>query len=130
MRQMDDDWQAETELSNALAEIRKYEKEMALIAMVAQTLVERSNDLQDQVAEQQIQITQHSTNEASALSKFQALQDEVQELRIKSEQNDRVRDEMSSRIKTLNERKQKMDKRTDELVERMRTLEDQDCKKD
>ena len=51
VRQMDDDWQAETELSNALDEIRKYEKEMSLIAMVAQTLVERMNDLQDQVAE-------------------------------------------------------------------------------
>ena len=35
VRQMDDDWQAETELSNALAEIRKFEKEMGMIAMVA-----------------------------------------------------------------------------------------------
>lgn len=52
VRQMDDDWSSETELSNALAEIRKNEKEMSLIAMVAQTFVERMNDLQDQVAEQ------------------------------------------------------------------------------
>ena len=33
------------ELSNALAEIRKSEKEMSMIAMVAQTLIERTNDL-------------------------------------------------------------------------------------
>ena len=44
---MSDDWEAEAELSNALAEIRKNEKDMGMIAMVAQTLVERMNDLQE-----------------------------------------------------------------------------------
>ena len=47
IRQMSNDWEAEDELAHALAEIRKNEKDMGMIAMVAQTLVERMNDLQD-----------------------------------------------------------------------------------
>ena len=115
------------ELSLAIEEIRKYEKDMPLIAMVAQSLVERTQDLQDQVAEQQIKITQHSTNESSALAKLQAFEDQVQELRVKCEQNNRIRDEMSSRIKTLTERITKSDKKANELNERIRNLTDSDC---
>ena len=44
---MEDDWTAEDELSNALDEIRKNEKDMNMIAMVAQTFVEKMNELQD-----------------------------------------------------------------------------------
>ena len=57
IRQMEDDWTAEDELSNALDEIRKNEKDMNMIAMVAQTFVEKMNELQDQVNDQAIQIT-------------------------------------------------------------------------
>ena len=39
----------EEELASALGEIRKNEKEMSIIAMVAQTLLKNTNDLQEQV---------------------------------------------------------------------------------
>ena len=42
---MNQDFDAEEELTSALDEIRKNEKEMSIIAMVAQTLIERNSEL-------------------------------------------------------------------------------------
>lgn len=44
MKQMGSDFDAEEELQNALDEIQKNEKETHMIAMVAQTLFEKSEE--------------------------------------------------------------------------------------
>ena len=51
MKQMNEDVDAEEELQNALDEIKKNEKDMGMIAMVAQTLLEKQDELQQQVQE-------------------------------------------------------------------------------
>lgn len=48
-KQMNQDFDAEEELTSALDEIRKNEKEMSIIAMVAQTLIERNSELQERL---------------------------------------------------------------------------------
>ena len=52
------------------------------------------------------------------------------ELRSKSEKGDQIREDMSSRIKTLEERKNKAEKRSEELLARVRELQDLDHSKD
>ena len=49
VRQMSETIYPEEELASALGEIRKNEKEMSIIAMVAQTLLKNTNYLQEQV---------------------------------------------------------------------------------
>ena len=67
-----------------------------------------------------MQITRHSTNETSATAKFQVLEDEVAELRSKREKEGQIREEMSSRMETMTERKNKAEKRNDELLGKLR----------
>lgn len=108
---MNDDWTAEDELSIAMDEIRKNEKDMNMIAMVAQTFVEKMNELQDQVNDQAIQITQKSAQESETIEKLQALNDETTELRNRCEKQEAVRDDMQQRINTVTERKNKAEKK-------------------
>lgn len=72
---MGGEWDPQDELSNALNEIRKNEKEMSMIATVAQTLIERTAELQAVVSEQQMRINQQSTTETSAVANYSALQE-------------------------------------------------------
>lgn len=55
-RNMGQQCDPEEELSTALAEIRKNEKEMTMIAMVAQTLIDRQDGQQEKMQEYQTQI--------------------------------------------------------------------------
>ena len=44
---MSHDFDPQDELAYAVGEIQKNEKEMTMIAMVAQTLIERNNEMQE-----------------------------------------------------------------------------------
>ena len=48
---MGQEFDPEEELTNALDEIRKNEKEMSIIAMVAQTLIERNTDVHEKLTQ-------------------------------------------------------------------------------
>ena len=70
VKQMTEDVDPGEELANALAEIRKNEKEMSIVAMVAQTLIERNNDLQESLSSQQMKLDQYTSNETAAISQL------------------------------------------------------------
>ena len=55
-KQMMQDFDPEEELTNALDEIRKNEKEMSIVAMVAQTLIERNEELQEKLQANQAKV--------------------------------------------------------------------------
>lgn len=81
IRQMSGDCDPEDELANALNEIRKNEKEIGIIAAVAQTLIERTSELQALVGAQQIEINQQSSTEATAVANHKAIEEEMEDLR-------------------------------------------------
>ena len=64
---MSGEWDPEEELQNALDEIKKIEKEGNMIAMVAQTLFEQTNDQRNKIAEQENEITDFE-NQTEALT--------------------------------------------------------------
>ena len=64
------------------------------------------------------------------MAKFQALEDEVSELRSRCEKQDQIRDDLGSRLKSTTERKNKAEKRSEELLARVRELQDLDHAKD
>ena len=64
------------------------------------------------------------------MARYNALEDELVELRAKSEKQDQIRDDMNAQIRSMTEKKNKADKRCDDLSKRCRDLEELDHRKD
>lgn len=129
-QQQSQDFDAEEELSNALAEIRKNEKDFSIIAMMAQTLIERNNDLQDSVNEHQIKLDRFVSSETASASHLQSLHDEVEQLRLQNQKLERIKDDQNNKMKMYSEKKKRAENSLVELRAKLESYQESDLLKD
>lgn len=125
MKQMGTDFDPEEELQNALDEIQKNEKDTQMIAMVAQTLFEKSDTQNMKIVELEDQMLQLSNNEQLAEQKYSNLEGAYSNVRQEFERLELEKNELDRQLTQLQTKKNRLEKQNEIQEKKLSSQEEQ-----
>ena len=114
----------------ALDEIKKNEKETNMIAMVAQTLFEKSDGLQSKLAEVEQELVEVANSQMTSEQKYTDLESTYLDTLSNFEQLELIKAEMDKEMSSLISRKDRYEKRCEMLDAKRKETEEATTLKD